>query len=127
MTVLFVSENVRQITAYVDTFLRCSAVSFVFRAVVNVYRNGIQGMGYGIMPITAGIATGRTMHGSADCVSFWKLYGNLPGKPDGMGIGSRFSDRYVLLYYWIIRQYRIKGLFIQKAGEHNPAWKKKYT
>ena len=56
MTVLFVSENVRQLMSLVDGSLRCAAVSFVFLAVVNIYRNGIQGMGYGILPMTAGIA-----------------------------------------------------------------------
>ena len=45
MTVLFVSENVRQLMSLVDVSLRCAAVSFVFLAVVNIYRNGTYGMG----------------------------------------------------------------------------------
>lgn len=56
LTGMFVSENVAQITGYVDIYLKCTSVSFVFLTLVNVYRNGIQGMGYGLLPMTAGIA-----------------------------------------------------------------------
>lgn len=56
MTVLFVSENVAAITNYVDIYLKCVGVSFIPLVFVNVYRNGIQGMGYGLLPMTAGIA-----------------------------------------------------------------------
>ena len=56
MTVFFVSENVNQIMRYVDIYLRCVSVSFLPLVIVNLYRNGIQGMGYGLLPMTAGIA-----------------------------------------------------------------------
>ena len=56
MTILFVSENVSAITSYVNTYLCCVGVSFVPLVFVNVYRNGIQGMGFGLLPMTAGIA-----------------------------------------------------------------------
>lgn len=56
LTVLFVSENVSQIMNYVDIYLRCVSISFGLLVIVNVYRNGIQGMGYGLLPMTAGIA-----------------------------------------------------------------------
>lgn len=56
MTILFVSENVSVITSYVNTYLCCVGVSFIPLVFVNVYRNGIQGMGFGLLPMTAGIA-----------------------------------------------------------------------
>ena len=46
MTIFFVSENVNQIMEYVDIYLRCVSVSFLPLVIVNLYRNGIQGMGY---------------------------------------------------------------------------------
>lgn len=56
LTVLFVSENLSEITEYVDIYLKCVGISFIPLVFVNVYRNGIQGMGFGILPMTAGIA-----------------------------------------------------------------------
>ena len=62
MTVLFVSENVGQITAYVDIYLKCVGISFIPLVFVNVFRSGIQGMGFGVLPMLAGVAelTGRS-------------------------------------------------------------------
>lgn len=56
MTLLFVSDNVNQIMGSVDIYLKCAGIFFIPLALVNIYRNGIQGMGYGILPMTAGIA-----------------------------------------------------------------------
>ena len=56
LTVLFVSENLNEITGYVDTYLKCVGISFIPLVFVNVYRNGIQGMGFGLLPMTAGVA-----------------------------------------------------------------------
>lgn len=56
MTVLFVSDNVGQITEYVDIYLKCVGISFVPLVFVNVYRNGLQGMGFGVLPMLAGVA-----------------------------------------------------------------------
>ncbi|MDD3404609.1 MAG: MATE family efflux transporter [Hespellia sp.] len=56
MTLLFVSENVDQIMKFVDIYLKCAGIFFIPLALVNIYRNGIQGMGYGLLPMTAGIA-----------------------------------------------------------------------
>lgn len=125
MTVLFVSENVSRITAYVDTFLRCSAVSFIFLAVVNIFRNGIQGMGYGIMPMTAGIAelVGRCI-AALIASHFGSYMGICLASPAAWVLAAGLL---IIMYYWIIRQYRIKGLLTQTAEEHSPAWKKRYT
>lgn len=55
MTYLFVSEDVPQIMGSVDTYLKFTGLFFIPLAIVNIYRNGIQGMGYGFLPMTAGI------------------------------------------------------------------------
>ena len=57
MTYLFVSGNVEENLWEVwTTHLKCVGIFFIPLAVVNLYRNGIQGMGYGLLPMTAGIA-----------------------------------------------------------------------
>ena len=56
MTYLFVSEDVGMIMNSVDIYLKCVGIFFIPLAVVNIYRNGIQGLGYGLLPMTAGIA-----------------------------------------------------------------------
>lgn len=56
LTVLFISDNLEQIMGYVDIYLKCVGISFIPLVYVNLYRNGIQGMGYGLLPMTAGIA-----------------------------------------------------------------------
>ena len=56
MTYLFVSQDVQLIMDSVDIYLKCIGVFFVPLAVVNIYRNGIQGLGYGLLPMMAGVA-----------------------------------------------------------------------
>ena len=53
---LFVSENVGDIIGQVDIYLKCVGLFLIPLTVVNVYRNGIQGMGYGFLPMMAGVA-----------------------------------------------------------------------
>ena len=74
MTVFFVSENLDQIMRYVDVYLRCVSVSFIPLVVVNLYRNGIQGMGYGLLPMTAGIAELVGRSGAALIASHFGSY-----------------------------------------------------
>lgn len=52
----FVSGDVTTIMGQVDIYLKCSASFLIPLTVVNVYRNGIQGMGYGLLPMMAGVA-----------------------------------------------------------------------
>lgn len=56
MTYLFVSEDVELIMSSVDIYLKCVGIFFIPLAVVNIYRNGIQGLGYGLLPMMAGVA-----------------------------------------------------------------------
>ena len=74
MTVFFVSENLDQIMSYVDIYLRCVSVSFLPLVIVNLYRNGIQGMGYGLLPMTAGIAELVGRSGAALIASHFGSY-----------------------------------------------------
>lgn len=39
-----------------DIYLKCVGISFVPLVFVNVYRNGLQGMGFGVLPMLAGVA-----------------------------------------------------------------------
>lgn len=56
MTYLFVSEDVEVIMGSVDLYLKCIGLFFIPLAIVNIYRNGIQGLGYGLLPMMAGVA-----------------------------------------------------------------------
>lgn len=56
MTYFFISEDVEAVIGNVDIYLRCIGMFMIPLAVVNIYRNGIQGMGYGLLPMTAGVA-----------------------------------------------------------------------
>lgn len=56
MTNLFVSGDVASLMGQVDIYLKCVGIFFIPLAVVNIYRNGIQGMGYGVLPMLAGVA-----------------------------------------------------------------------
>ena len=56
MTYLFVSEDVGVIMDSVNLYLWCVGIFFIPLAVVNIYRNGIQGLGYGLLPMMAGVA-----------------------------------------------------------------------
>ena len=40
----------------VDIYLKCIGLFFIPLAIVNIYRNGIQGLGYGLLPMMAGVA-----------------------------------------------------------------------
>lgn len=56
LTGLFVSDNLDAVVGLVDIYLKCASLFFIPLAIVNVFRNGIQGMGYGMMPMMGGVA-----------------------------------------------------------------------
>lgn len=56
MTYFFVSGNAEEIMGVVDIYLKCVGIFFIPLAVIFLYRSGIQGMGYGILPMMAGVA-----------------------------------------------------------------------
>lgn len=53
---LFISDNAAEVIPMVDRYLKCVAAFFLPLHLVNDLRNGIQGMGYGILPMMAGVA-----------------------------------------------------------------------
>ena len=53
---LFISDNIAEVLPMVDTYVKCVALFFIPLYFVNVLRNGIQGMGYGLLPMMAGVA-----------------------------------------------------------------------
>ena len=56
LTILFVKDNLTQVMGMVDIYLRCVSLLFIPLAIVIVYRSGIQGMGFGLLPMMAGVA-----------------------------------------------------------------------
>lgn len=54
-TYLFISEDLDQVLPMIDTFMKCTGLFFVPLYFVNGLRNGIQGLGYGFLPMCAGI------------------------------------------------------------------------
>ena len=49
-------KDVALIMDSVNTYLICVGIFFIPLAIVNIYRNGIQGLGYGLLPMMAGVA-----------------------------------------------------------------------
>lgn len=98
MTYLFVSEDVALIMDSVNTYLICVGIFFIPLAIVNIYRNGIQGLGYGLLPMMAGVAelVGRGVV-ARNCSRTEKLSGGMSCKSCGLGAGFSASDRNVLL------------------------------
>jgi putative MATE family efflux protein len=56
LSYLFISDSAEVVIPMVDTYLRCVSVFMIPLHLVNVLRNGIQGMGYGLLPMMAGVA-----------------------------------------------------------------------
>lgn len=56
LTILFVSEDVELIMDSVGIYLCCISLFFIPLAIVNIYRNGIQGLGYSLLPMLSGVA-----------------------------------------------------------------------
>ena len=54
--ITFVLFDGNVIMSSVDVYLKCIGIFFIPLAIVNIYRNGIQGLGYGLLPMMAGVA-----------------------------------------------------------------------
>ena len=109
LTGLFVSENLDQIVGLVDIYMKCVALFFIPLNVVNVYRNGIQGMGYGFLPMTAGIAelAGRGL--TAVVASHYKSYlGICLASPVAWIFASALL---LVMYFGIMNKYKRAGNF----------------
>ena len=53
---LFISDNAETVIPMVDIYLQCEGMFMLPLYVVNCYRNGFQGMGYGLLPMLSGVA-----------------------------------------------------------------------
>ena len=53
---LFISDNADVVLPMVEIYLRCVGLFMIPLYVVNCYRNGFQGMGYGMLPMLSGVA-----------------------------------------------------------------------
>lgn len=56
LTGLFVSEDVLLIMPYADMYIKYMTVFLIPLAVVNIFRNGLQGVGLALMPFLGGVA-----------------------------------------------------------------------
>lgn len=104
MTILFISENLTQITEYVDIYLKCVGLSFIPLVFVNVYRNGIQGMGFGLLPMTAGIAELVGRSGAAIAASHYGSYAGIClASPAAWVLAGGLL---IGMYLWIMKTYK---------------------
>lgn len=55
LTYLFLSGDLTEIMAAVDIYLKCAGTFFIPLMLIFLYRNGIQGMGYGLLPMMGGV------------------------------------------------------------------------
>lgn len=102
LTVLFISENLGQIMAYADIYLKCVGISFIPLVFVNVYRNGIQGMGYGFLPMLAGIAELIGRCGAAITASrFGSFTGICLASPAAWVLAGTLL---IVMYFWIMKR-----------------------
>ena len=102
MTYLFLSGDLTEIMYSVDIYLKCVGTFFIPLTVVNVYRNGIQGMGYGLLPMMAGVAelVGRGV--VAMIAAGQKSYfGVCMASPAAWILASALL---IVMYYYVIRQ-----------------------
>ena len=53
---LFISDSADIVIPLVDTYVKCVSIFFIPLHFVNSIRNGIQGMGYGLLPMMSGVA-----------------------------------------------------------------------
>ena len=98
LTYLFISDDVETIIGYVDIYLKCVATFFIPLVWVNLYRNGIQGLGYGLLPMTAGIAemVGRTVT-AVIASRVHGCTGTCLASPCGMGVSRHSAVVHVFL------------------------------
>ena len=99
---LFVSDNVGDIIGQVDIYLKCVGLFLIPLTVVNVYRNGIQGMGYGLLPMMAGVAELLGRGGVAIWASWKRSYvGACMVSPAAWILAGSLL---LVMYFWIMKK-----------------------
>ena len=72
----------------VDLYLKCIGFFFIPLNIVNAYRNGLQGLGYGLLPMTAGgRRAGRPRGYRGHLRPVQQLFRHLHGRAGGVGSG----------------------------------------
>ena len=112
----FVSENAGQIMNQADIYLKWTFLFMIPLTIVNVYRNGIQGMGYGVLPMMAGVAelVGR---GAVAMVAGWKrsFVGACLASPAAWILAGGLL---ILMYFKVVKeQEKVFGESVQVKNE----------
>ena len=116
MSYLFVSEDVKLIMESVDIYLKCVGIFFIPLAIVNIYRNGIQGLGYGLLPMMSGVAEliGRGV--AATIAAGQRSYlGVCLASPTAWVLAAALL---IAMYYYIVK-IDLKKIFPDKKVEDN--------
>ena len=103
MTYLFISEEIETILPSVDIYLKCVAAFFIPLTVVNLYRNGLQGMGFGFLPMMAGVAAlvGRGVT-AVIAAGYGSYFGICMASPMAWVLAGGLL---ILMYFYIMKQY----------------------
>ena len=103
MTYLFLSEEIETILPSVDIYLKCVAAFFIPLTVVNLYRNGLQGMGFGFLPMMAGVAelVGRGVT-AVIAAGYGSYFGICMASPMAWVLAGGLL---ILMYFYIMKQY----------------------
>lgn len=103
MTYLFVSENVDAVMAQVQVYMQCIAIFMIPLMIVNLYRNGIQGMGYGLLPMMAGVTELAARAVVSQIAAHYKSYlGVCVASPVAWVSAAVFL---LIVYYFIIKRH----------------------
>ena len=106
VTGLFVSGDITQIEGMVDIYMKFIALFLIPLTVVNVYRNGIQGMGYGLLPMMAGVAELVGRGGVAlAAIHFHSYTGVCMASPAAWVLASSLL---LIMYFAIMRKHPVK-------------------
>ncbi len=103
MTYLFVSEDAASLLDAVDLYLKCVSAFFIPLTLVNVYRNGMQGMGFGLLPMMAGVAelVGRGVVAVA-AAHFHSYFGVCMASPAAWVLAGGLL---IVMYYYVLNHY----------------------
>lgn len=105
-TYVFINENLTEVVPLVQICIRCFAIFLIPLAVVNVYRNGLQGMGYSVMPMMGGVMEliGR------GALAFWASASN-----NYLGVCLSSPAAWILAggFYLIVYFYVMKKIIIE--------------
>lgn len=115
MSYLFVSEDVQLIMKSVNIYLKCVGIFFIPLAIVNIYRNGIQGLGYGLLPMMAGVAELVGRGAAATIAAGQKSYlGVCLASPTAWILASALL---IAMYYYVVK-IDLKKIFSNKKNTH---------